>query len=165
MDENPQLPRRLAAEHARLEDRWQITELLNAYAFHFDRNEPEAIAALFASEAVIDYGPEVAPIHGSDTIASRISGGLNEIFEATSHHISNVSIEFDDDASARAVAYVYAWHRYRDGSPDGHLWGQYHAQVRHTADGWRMASLTLKAAGTVDFHRSTMHSVGRKPGS
>lgn len=162
MDEQLQSTGGLAARVATLEDRWEITQVLNAYAFHFDRNEPELVAALFTENAVIDYGPEMAPIRGGDAIAPRISAGLDEIFEATSHHISNVAVEIAGD-SADAVAYVYAWHRYRDGSPDGHLWAQYHTQLRRTSDGWRIAELVLRAAGIVDFHRSSMHSIGRAP--
>ncbi len=152
----------LATSVARLEDRWDITQLLNAYAFHFDRNEPELVAALFTEDAVIDYGPELPPIRTRDAIAPRISSGLDEIFAATSHHITNVAIEINSEDSADAVAYVYAWHRYRDGSPDGHLWGQYHIRVRRTLRGWRIAELVLKSTGIVDFHRATMHSIGRR---
>lgn len=150
---------------ARLEDRWEISELLKAYAFHFDRNEPDAVAALFSADAVIDYGPEVEPIRGRDTIAGRIGMGLSEIFEATSHHISNISVEFESETLARAVAYVHAWHRYRDGSPDGYLWGQYHTRLARAADGWRIVGLVLQAAGTADFHRATMHPIERASGS
>jgi uncharacterized protein (TIGR02246 family) len=155
-------PDRSSDSLARLEDRWAITQLFHEYAFHFDRNQPEAVAELFAEDAVIDYGPEVAPIRGREAIAPRITAGLDQIFEATSHHISNVSIDFDGSDTASAVAYVYAWHKYRDGSPDGYLWGQYHNRLRRTADGWKFADLVLKAAGTAEFHRPTMHPIGRR---
>ncbi len=146
---------------AQLEARQAITELLFAYAWHFDRNEPESVAALFTEDATIDYGPEVPPISGRDSIAPRICEGLANIFAATSHHVSNVSITFESDDTATGVAYVYAWHRYRDGSPDGHLWGRYHNRFRRTETGWQISELVLRAAGTHDFHRSTMHPTGR----
>jgi len=145
----------------RIDAREAITDLFFAYAWHFDRNEPESVAALFTEDATIDYGPEVAPIRGRDTIAPRIGKGLEEIFEATSHHVTNVSITLESDTTATGVAYVYAWHRYRDGSPDGYLWGQYHNKFVRTADGWMISELILRAAGTQDFHRSTMHPIGR----
>ncbi len=147
---------------SRADSRNEITDLLTAYAWHFDRNEPELVAALFTEAAVIDYGPEFPAIRGRDAIAPRIGEGLTQIFEATSHHVSNVAISIDDDGSAMGTAYVYAWHRYRDGSPDGHLWGQYHCRFAHTADGWQIAELILRAAGTENFHRSTMHPIGRR---
>jgi ketosteroid isomerase-like protein len=152
----------LSTANARAGDRLLIAELLYAYAYHFDRNEPEVVASLFTEDAVIDYGPEVPDIRGRATIADRIRPGLDEIFAATSHHISNVSVTFAGADDAVAVAYVYAWQRFHDGSPDGHLWAQYHTRVRRTAEGWRIAELVLKAAGTVEFHRSAMHPIGRR---
>lgn len=146
----------------RLEDRREISRLFHEYAWHFDHNEPGEVAELFTSDAVIDYGPELEPIRGREAIAPRISAGLDQIFEATSHHVSNISIDFECSDAASAVAYVYAWHKYRDGSPDGYLWGQYHNRVRRTAEGWRFTELVLKASGTKEFHRPTMHPIGRR---
>jgi ketosteroid isomerase-like protein len=145
-----------------LSDRQAIVDLIHAYCLHFDQNEPEAVAALFTEEATIDYGPEAKRIVGRDTIAGTIGVGLNEIFAATSHHVSNISIAFEGPDRATGITYLYAWHRYRDGSPDGHLWGRYHHRFERTAHGWRIANLVLRAAGTVDFHRGAMHPIGRR---
>lgn len=146
----------------RLVDRHLIAELFHAYAWHFDRNEPQAIAALFTEDATVDYGPEAPTSHGIEEISAGIGHGLSTIFAATSHHVSNISVDFLDSRTATAVAYVYAWHRYHDGSPDGHLWGQYEAGLRKIGHGWRIADLMLRAAGTADFHRSEMHPIGRR---
>lgn len=145
-----------------VDPRHAITDLFHSYAWHFDRNEPDEVAALFTVDATIDYGPEFDPIRGRDSIAPTIGKGLDEIFEATSHHISNISIAIENDAEASGVAYVHAWHRYRDGSPDGLLWGQYHNRFKRSEQGWRISELVLRAAGTRDFHRSTMHPIGRR---
>jgi ketosteroid isomerase-like protein len=145
-----------------LDDRQAIVDLIHAYCYHFDQNEPEAVAALFTTEATIDYGPEATLIVGADNVAGTIAVGLNETFAATSHHVSNISITFEGLDTATGVTYLYAWHRYRDGSPDGHLWGRYHHRFERTADGWRIAELVLRAAGTVDFHRRAMHPIGRR---
>lgn len=145
-----------------LVDRQQIADLIFAYCEHFDRNEPESIAALFTEDAQIDYGPEAQPIVGRDAIAPTIAVGLERTFAATSHHVSNIRIEFDGPDAARSVCHLYAWHRYRDGSPDGYLWGRYVHRFERTPDGWRIARLLLQAAGTVNFHRTAMHSIGRR---
>jgi ketosteroid isomerase-like protein len=145
-----------------LADRQAIVDLIHAYCYHFDQNEPDAVAALFTAEATIDYGPEATRIVGADNIAATIAVGLNETFAATSHHVSNISITFDGPDAATGVTYLYAWHRYRDGSPDGHLWGRYHHRFERSSDGWRIGELVLRAAGTVDFHRSAMHPIGRR---
>ena len=146
-----------------LADRQAITEVIYAYCFHFDRNEPEAVAALFTDDATIDYGPEAARIHGAAAIAPAIAIGLARTFAATSHHVSNVQITFTGLDRAESVSYVYAWHRYVDGSPDGELWGRYRHVFVREPDGWRISSLVLEAAGTVEFHRGTMHDIGRRP--
>jgi ketosteroid isomerase-like protein len=154
----------LAATVRELADRQAIADLIHAYCEHFDANEPEAVAALFTESATVDYGPEVPTIVGGPAeIAARIAVGLDRIFAATSHHVSNVRIELDGPDTASSLSYLYAWHRYVDGSPDGELWGRYRHTFRRTDDGWRIASLRLEAAGAVDFHRATMHPIGRRP--
>jgi ketosteroid isomerase-like protein len=145
-----------------LADRQEIADLIHAYCFHFDNNEPDAVAALFTEDATVDYGPEADTIIGSAAIASMIAAGLERTFAATSHHVSNTQITFDSADHARAVSYLYAWHRYVDGSPDGELWGRYRHRLVRTAAGWRFSELLLEAAGTADFHRKTMHPIGRR---
>jgi ketosteroid isomerase-like protein len=149
-------------ERGRNDDRFAITELLHRYAYYFDRNEPEHVAALFTDDAVIDYGPEFPAIHGRAAVAERIGPGLRTIFAATSHHISNVIIDFEGADDARVTAYVYAWHRYLDGSPNGHLWGQYHVRARRSSGAWGIAALKLRVVAVEDFHRTNMHPIDRR---
>jgi ketosteroid isomerase-like protein len=145
-----------------LVDRQAIAELIHSYCFHFDNNEPQSVAALFTDDAVVDYGPESTTIVGADAIATTIAVGLEHTFLATSHHVSNIQIAFDGPAGAHSVSYLYAWHRYVDGSPDGELWGRYRHVFVRTQDGWRISELLLEAAGMVDFHRTRMHPIGRR---
>lgn len=152
----------IAATVRELDDRLAITDLIHAYCDHFDRNEPEAVAVLFTSDATVDYGPEAETIVGADAIAPTIAAGLERTFAATSHHVSNIRLTFEGPDRARGVTYLYAWHRYVDGSPDGELWGRYRHRFERTDAGWRIAELVLEAAGTVDFHRATMHPIGRQ---
>lgn len=152
----------IEARLQRLEDERAIAAVIHAYAFHFDRAEAEAVAALFTEDAVVDYGPEFPAMQGRAAFAPAIAEGLSRRFAATSHHISNITVTFEGPDRARSVAYVYAWQRYRDGAPDGELWAQYHHDWRRTPAGWRIARLVLKAAGTRDFHRGRMHPIGRR---
>jgi hypothetical protein len=145
-----------------LADRQAIADLIHAYCFHFDNNEPEAVAALFTEDAVVDYGPEAATIVGAAAIATTIAVGLEQTFLATSHHVSNIRIDFDTAERARSISYLYAWHRYVDGSPDGELWGRYRHSFVCLEAGWRISALLLEAAGMVNFHRTRMHPIGRR---
>lgn len=144
-------------------DREAITALIHAYCYHFDRNEPEALAALFAEDAVVDYGPETPDLQGVEAIRAAVAKGLQNTFAATSHHVSNIVIRFDTPDTATSICYLYAWHRYHSGAPDGELWAQYHHAFRREGDGWRITRLVLQTAGTKDFHRATMHPIGRRP--
>ena len=45
-----------------LVDRQAIADVIHAYCFHFDQNEPERVAELFTANATVDYGPEAATI-------------------------------------------------------------------------------------------------------
>jgi hypothetical protein len=139
-----------------------ICRLFYQYCRHFDLNEPEGIPPLFTIDAEIDYGPEFPPISGRDSIEASIADGLRHRFTATSHHISNVIVDRVADDRADAVAYVYAWHAYVDGSPDGELWGQYHCALRRSEGQWLIHRMQLRAAGTRDFHRLRMHPIGRR---
>jgi ketosteroid isomerase-like protein len=145
-----------------LVDRQAIAELIHSYCFHFDNNEPESVAALFTDDAVVDYGPEFPNIVGAASIAETIAVGLEQLFAATSHHVSNIQLTFDGPDRATGLTYLYAWHRYRDGSPDSELWGRYHHRFARIETGWRIAELRLTAAGSRDFHRSEMHPTGRR---
>lgn len=141
-------------------DRQAITELIYAYCERFDRNDPEGVAELFTADAIIDYNPDTPNITGAE-MAGTIAIGLRDIFAATSHHVSNVMITFESSDTARSLCYVDAWHRYHSGTPDGYLWGRYVNRYRRTGAGWRITSLLLQAAGTIDFHRERMHGIGR----
>lgn len=142
-------------------DRAAITDLIHAYCLHFDRNEPDALTALFAPDAIVDYGPAMPNLVGVSAIRAAVGAGLANMFAATSHHVSNIMIRFDGSDAATSICYLYAWHRYRSGAPDGELWAQYHHAFARLPEGWRITRLVLKAAGTKDFHRATMHSIVR----
>ena len=143
-------------------DRAAIADLLYGYARHFDRNEAEDLAGLFTEDCIIDYGPEMANIEGRDMIVPSIQPGLSNLFSSSSHHVSNVMVHPDGPDSARAAAYIYAWHTYHAGGDPGEMWGQYHCRFRRTEEGWRIAELVLKVVGMKNFHRSTMHPIGRR---
>ena len=145
------------------DDRAAIADLLYGYAWHLDRNEPEELGALFCDDALVDYGPDFPDIVGRANIVAAVARGQREFFAAISHHISNVRISPDGSDGADVTAYVYAWHRYRSGGPDGYLWGQYDCGMRRTGSGWRIARMVLLAAEVKDFHRKTMHPIARRP--
>ncbi len=147
---------------AELIDKAAISDVIHAYCYHFDRAEPEKVLALFTDDAVVDYGPDVPTMNGVAEIGPMIERGLSSFFAATSHHISNIAIEFEGSEAAKSVSYLYAWHRYQDGRPNSELWGRYHHTFLRSPDGWKISHLILTAAGSSGFHRDTMHPIGRR---
>ncbi len=143
-------------------DKSAIADVIHAYCLHFDRADAEAVAALFTDDAVVDYGPDVPTMSGLDEIKPMVAKGLADLFAASSHHVSNIMIQFEGPDQATSICYLYAWTRYQKGNRDGELWGQYYQEFRRTAGGWKIAKLVLRAAGTDGFHRETMHPIGRR---
>ena len=70
----------------------QIERLLFDYAFHLDMNHPDALVDLFVDDCEVSY----APNFGSEGIAAyrETLNGIGSYFQATSHHVSNIAIDF-----------------------------------------------------------------------
>lgn len=152
----------LAGAVRRLEDRQMITDVIHGYCFHFDNNEPELLAALFTDDVELDYGPDRPAIHGREEAQERLASGLDRVFAATSHNVSNIQLRFEGQDRCQGTTYLYAWHRYHDGAPDGHLWARYHHRFVRTVQGWRIAWLQLRVLGTVDFHSLEVYPAPRR---
>ncbi|MEM9477692.1 MAG: nuclear transport factor 2 family protein [Pseudomonadota bacterium] len=147
-----------------LVDKDEITGLIHAYCYHFDRADPDAVAALLTDDAVIDYGPDVANLTSAAALHEMVTRGATNLFAATSHHVSNIAITLDGPDAAESNCYLYAWHRYRQDNAESELWGQYDHSFRRTPEGWRISRLVLSAAGMRSFHRDRMHPVPRRIG-
>lgn len=153
----------------RLLDRQAIIDVIHAYCRHVDLVRPADIAALFTSDCTVDYGPGLGEATiGAVELERRLASGLPR-FAATSHHVSNIEIDFDsgtDDVdgsgadTATSVTYLLAWHRYADDRPDATLYARYHDRFVRTADGWRIAERVLRVAGNEHFDVE-WHPIGR----
>ncbi len=148
---------------AELLDRQEITQLVNAYARSVDLNDPDAVAALFTDDAVIDYGRGFPDrVVGPAALAETLRKTLGNVL-ATSHHCSNVDIWFDSPEDAHGIVYLYVWHRFAD-RPDFHLWAQYHDRYRRMPEvGWRFSYRSIQVAGATGVDRE-FDMIGRTPG-
>lgn len=144
----------LVATVQRLVDKDEISRVLYDYAYYLDLNETERLLALFTSDCHIAYGPE----HGADGVEAYRETlqsdkfGVGAFFAGTSHHVSNLVIDFVDHDTANVRSVLYAWHKYNRDRPDGVVMGQYHDIVVRTAEGWRIKRRELKHAGTESYH-------------
>ncbi len=127
----------IEARLRRLEDRERIQHLLHDYCRALDLMDLEIIESLFTVDCVVSYGPaERMESHGAHAVAAALRRLWR--WSRTSHHLSNIQIDFETDDRVQAVSYVIAWHERPNGST-GTLWGQYHDVIVRTRLGWRIA--------------------------
>jgi 3-phenylpropionate/cinnamic acid dioxygenase small subunit len=147
-------------EVAELVETNRIHRLLSDYAYYLDMNLPDELAALFTEDCYVAYGPDFGA-EGRAAYRETLDG-IGTFFAATSHHVSNIVVDFGPGRdTARVRSALYAWHRYTRERPDGHFFGQYHDDLVRTDDGWRFARRELRAAGVVDFHVKQQIPIGR----
>jgi 3-phenylpropionate/cinnamic acid dioxygenase small subunit len=131
------LERARAGDADRAQDRREITSVLHRYCAMLDRMDLDLVATLFTADCVVVYGDdERMKSSGAPALASSLRRLWR--FTRTSHHLSNVEIDFDAADAARARSYVLAWHQRPDGTSNT-LYAQYHDRLVRTDDGWRIA--------------------------
>jgi hypothetical protein len=122
-----------------------IEQLMIRYADRIDADDPEGAAACFAEDGVGKYWGEY---RGRKEIAARLSKIL-ELFAATSHHLSNVSIQLHGDR-ATAMSYVYAFHRMAGTNDPMHYWGRWVDRLIRVKEGWLFAEREVVGVGSIE---------------
>jgi 3-phenylpropionate/cinnamic acid dioxygenase small subunit len=135
-------------------DREAIRDLVYSYSLFADTNRPDALADLFTQDCYVD----VSPIGGrgvrgrenlrsfQQEILTKPTWSPDTYPVRTSHHNSNVLIEFIDPDHAQVRTSCYSWHEMNDGTfPE--IWGYYDDKMTRTADGWRIAYRVLHVYG------------------
>lgn len=137
-----------------------VERLLFTYAFHLDMNQTDKLAALFTADCEVIYGPDGFGATGREAYAKTLQG-VGSFFKATSHHVSNIVVDFTgpDEATVRSV--LYAWHRYNRDMPDSHVWGQYHDVVVRSKGQWQFRKRELRVTGDQNFHVKKTLPIGR----
>jgi ketosteroid isomerase-like protein len=133
----------MADLRSRRADEAAITRLLYAYCDAVDANRTDEIVALFTADAVFDFG--YGRIYTGATELAALFGQL-DVYRATSHDLSTVVIDFDDQDTARCRSHVYAFHLRADNGAPVHLWGRYSDVVIRRSGGWAIARRCLRAA-------------------
>lgn len=97
----------------------RVQLLHSSYCVSVDNEDFDGLLSLFASDAVIDYGPNMKA-QGAESI-DRLFRALRSSCKATSHHTTNT---IADPLSLSGMTYVMAWHTFAD-APDLVVWGRY----------------------------------------
>lgn len=146
---------------ARLLARQAIEDVLVAYCRHLDRMDLPAIGALFTADCTVVYAD--APgfsASGRDALERSLARMWR--WQRTAHHLSNVTVAFDDARTARTESYVLAWHERPDGRT-ATLYGRYLDRLVQEADGaWRIAERRMDMNGadagfTVPLPQASRH--------
>jgi len=145
-----------------LVDRQEITAVMAAYARWADLNQPERQAATFAADGRVSYHPGEW-IAGREALTDKLRTALAG-YAQTSHHVSNIEIDFEGPDTAAAQSAVIAWHRRHDGS-EWTLYGRYVDGWTRTEAGWRLAERELRAAGAVGRDDRELPPLGRASGA
>jgi len=148
-------------EMARLLDERAIERIVFDYAYYLDMNMPDEMAALFIDDCEVSYAPNFGA-EGIDAYKKTLDG-IGTFFSATTHHVSNVCVDFINDNEARVRAVVMAIHRYAKERPDGFLYGQYHDIVVKEGGAWKFKTRILKTTMATDYHVRASNPVGRMP--
>ncbi len=127
-----------------MDDRERIRALLHSYCHACDANDPDAVAACFTADCRADYGPG-ARDPGAAARRAQAARDL-ALFQATSHNLGSVLIEFEAPDRARARSVVHAWHLPLDGDP-WTLYAEYRDLLVRTDAGWLIDERTLLVAG------------------
>lgn len=135
----------ISADDPRTADRQAIADVLVDYCIYLDGMELEALAGLFTAGCVVEFGPD-------ERLNSRGRGALAKSLERmwrwqrTSHHLSNVRIEFTGPDEARTTSYVLAWHERPDGFT-ATVYGQYRDRFECREGRWRIAGRRMLMNG------------------
>ena len=144
-----------------LVDRQEITDLIHDYCIYVDRYEPEKVGALFTEDCITDYGESFGGEVVGRRRVERGSGYTLAAWQATSHHVSNIRLWFEDDDNARGTTYLYAWHRVDDESPTFQIWARYNDRFVRTPEGWRFSERRLAVAGQ-EGAKNDFPGIGRR---
>jgi len=136
-----------------------VRDLLARYCVLLDANRTDELGEIFTEDCAVDFIPGTT-IHGLAAVIAHLTERMRPV-AATSHHLSNTVLSETGDGEVAATSYLYAWHRYRDGRPDGTVWGHYEDVARRTTGGWRLARRTLVVHGMEGFDRPEMHMLHR----
>ena len=136
-----------------------IERMIYDYSYHLDMNHPDQLAALFVEDCEVSYAPNFGAT-GMAAYKTTLEG-IGSYFTGTSHHNSNIVVDFVNATEANVRSIVIALHRYRKERPDGYLYGQYFDTVVKVDGTWKFKRRELRSTLTVDYHVRTFNPIGR----
>ncbi len=146
-------------EIEQLSEQRLIERMIYDYSYHLDMNHPDELAALFVDDCEVSYAPNFGAA-GMEAYKKTLEG-IGSYFGATSHHNSNIVVDFVGRAEANVRSIVIAVHRYRKERPDGWLFGQYFDNVVKVDGRWKFRRRELRTELTQNYHVKAANPIGR----
>jgi hypothetical protein len=136
-----------------------IERMMFEYSYALDMNQPDTLAALFVDDCEVSYAPNFGAT-GMEAYKKTLEG-IGTFFRGTSHHNSNIVVDFVSPTEAKVRSIVLAIHRYTKERPDGILYGQYFDTVVKDAGQWKFKRRELRTTLTTDYHVRASNPIGR----
>jgi hypothetical protein len=149
----------VASALGRIVEERAIERIVFDYAYYLDMNMPEKMIELFVEDCDVSYAPNFGAT-GIEAYAKTLDG-IGTFFRATSHHVSNIVIDWVSDTEVTLRAAVLAIHRYTKERPDGVLYGQYHDVIVKRDGQWKFKQRILKTTMATDYHVRAANPIGR----
>lgn len=129
-----------------MSDHDTITNALARYARGIDERDFASVAALFTTDASIDYAVGGGAVLKASELAAWLTRSM-AIFRMTQHHLGLPMIDVDGDAAHTRVPVIATHVQQRhDGSEvSAVLYGTYTHDWSRTADGWRIGTLRFES--------------------
>ncbi|MDB5673299.1 MAG: hypothetical protein JWM65_281 [Sphingomonas bacterium] len=136
-----------------------IERMMFAYSYALDMNQPEILAELFVDDCEVSYAPNFGAV-GMEAYKKTLEG-IGSFFKGTSHHNSNITVDFTGPTEAEVRSIVLAIHRYQRERPDGILYGQYFDTVVKRDGQWKFKRRELRTTMSTDYHVRAFNPIGR----
>lgn len=120
-----------------------VTETLYDYCTFLDEKRLDDFMTLFTADCVFEEGKTA-------TGAAHIRGKVRKLlglFDALSHHLTNVRVRRTGPDTAEAVSHIHAWHQMTDGG-QLKLWGRYLDKLRFEEGRWKYAEHVVLLQGS-----------------
>ena len=141
-------------------DSQAIEYLLAAYCRALDSMDLDSIPEIFSEDCRVEFGPDPKlQTRGSGALAL----SLRRLWRwcRTSHHLSNVQIEFHNENSASVSSYVLAWHEAADGST-ATVFGRYEDRVEKIDGCWKISRRRMLMNGNDAGFKLDLYPAQRK---
>lgn len=134
----------LAARLQLLEDKQELTELLDKYCKSPDRFDYKSHADTYVQDGTQWYGPW-AVVEGRQTIQDKVAEALHDV-QSQMHYMTNMNFEIKGD-TAKGTSYLMMIIIRESTKPTDGFWhgGPYEWEFVRTPDGWRIKTMKLRS--------------------